>query len=92
MLQPVGGQVAEIESYVRTNAREVLGVDVNLFSISAKLALEAKLAARPDAPSVGPAAQQWMDVSSHSEGVRESLDWGGEDLTAEMPGQHPDSQ
>lgn len=34
-------------------------VDVKIFSISAKLALEAKLAAKPHHPSVGPAADAW---------------------------------
>ena len=40
----------------------VLGpaVDVPVFPISAKLALEAKLAAKPHHPSVGPAADAWQ--------------------------------
>ena len=36
------------------------GVDVKIFSISAKLALDAKLAAKPHHPSVGPAADAWQ--------------------------------
>lgn len=35
-------------------------MDVKIFSISAKLALDAKLAAKPHHPSVGPAADAWQ--------------------------------
>lgn len=34
-------------------------VAVTIFSVSAKLALEAKLAAKPHHPAVGPAAEAW---------------------------------
>jgi hypothetical protein len=44
------------------HTRDVLGVDLRVFPISAKLALEAKLAAKPHPPDLGPGADAWKTV------------------------------
>ncbi|EWM30095.1 dynamin family protein [Nannochloropsis gaditana] len=54
--------VEEVTEYVRAHARAVLGTeaDLKVFPISAKLALEAKVVAKPHSPTVGPGALAWQ--------------------------------
>ncbi|CAN0506201.1 unnamed protein product, partial [Phaeothamnion confervicola] len=54
-------EAAEVEAFVRQNATALLGAVPPLFPVSARLALQAKLAARPSPdPATGAGAGMWQ--------------------------------
>ncbi|KAG5176423.1 P-loop containing nucleoside triphosphate hydrolase protein [Tribonema minus] len=50
-----------VVEFVRRNGAHILGGEAEVFAVSARLALSAKIAARPAPPSAGAGARQWAD-------------------------------
>lgn len=50
-----------VEDFVRRNGSDLLGGETHVFSVSARDALQAKISAKPQIPSVGPGAKQWKE-------------------------------